>query len=106
MKPNKVNILGVEYAITYVSKPSDVDIYGREALWGQIDYWTRTIRVYDNGSRPAEDIFHTLIHEVLHGIADELKLDLRREERHDELDILALALTDTLFRNGWIKEEV
>jgi len=55
MKPNKVNILGIEYSITYLDKPSDVDIYKRESLWGQIDYWTRTIRIYDNG-RPEEDI--------------------------------------------------
>ena len=46
--PNKVNILGVEYKIFYFDKPSEVYIYKRESFWGQIDYWTRTIRVYKN----------------------------------------------------------
>jgi|SRR3990172_389949 len=102
MKPNKVNILGIEYSITYLDKPSDVDIYKRESLWGQIDYWTRTIRIYDNG-RPEEDIFQTVLHEVLHGVAEALKLELRKGEKHNELDLIALALTDVFFRNDWIK---
>ena len=102
MKPEKLNIMGIEYKIQYVDKPSDVDIYKRESLWGQIDYWTRTIRVYDNG-RNIEDVFQTLMHEVLHGISEALKLGLNKPERHDELDILALALTDVLFRNEMLK---
>jgi hypothetical protein len=101
MKPTKVNILGVEYSITYHSNPAEVDIYKRESLWGQIDYWTSTIRVYDNGS-PTEVVFQALLHEVLHGIANALKLELNKPERHDELDLIALALTDILFRNGWL----
>jgi len=103
MKPESVNILGVRYAITYVDKPSDVDLYKRESLWGQIDYWTRTIRIYDNG-RQAEDVFESLMHEILHGLTQALKLDLEKPEHHDELDLLALGLTDVLFRNSWIKE--
>ena len=102
MKPDKINILGVDYSITYVDKPSEVDIFHRESLWGQIDYWTRTIRIYDNGTRP-EDVIHSIVHEVLHGIADGLKLELRKSERHDELDLIALAFTDVLLRNGWIQ---
>ena len=96
MKPDKVNILGVEYSITYVDNPSEVDIYKRDSLWGQIDYWTRTIRIYDNDRR-LEDIFHSLLHEVLHGISSALKLKLRDENMHDELDVI--------FRNGWIMQK-
>jgi len=104
MKPETVNILGKVYKIEYVDKPSDVDIYKRESLWGQIDFWTRTIRIYDNGRTDA-DLWETLIHEVLHGIASELNLSsLEKDENHDELDCLGIALTDVLFRNGWIKE--
>ena len=102
-KPTRVNILGVVYSITYADKPSEVDIYKREALWGQIDYWTRTIRVYDNG-RLAADIWEAIIHEVLHGIAAHLHLkNLGKEENHDELDLVALALVDVLNRNGWVE---
>lgn len=100
-KPNKVNILGHEYTIEYKDNPADVDIHKRESLWGQIDYWTRTIRIYE-GIKPASDIWHSIMHEVLHGICHDLNLVLEKKEHHDDLDVLALALTDVLFRNGWM----
>lgn len=104
MKPEKVNIMGIEYSITYVDIPSEVDIHKRESLFGQIDYWTDTIRIYDNG-RPIEDIWHSIFHELLEGFACELHLkELSKPENHDELDILALAMADTLFRNDWMKK--
>lgn len=103
MKPDKVNILGIEYSIIYVDKPSDVDIFKRESLWGQIDYWTRTIRIYDN-ARPIEDIWHAIFHEVIHGLSQVLHLqEMDKKENEDELDLIALAFTDILFRNGWMK---
>jgi len=101
-KPESVTVLGKVYSITYCDNPSEVDIYKRKSLWGQIDYWTRTIRVYDNG-RSLQDIWETIIHEILHGIGGELKLNINKEENHNELGILALAITDTLFRNDLIK---
>ena len=102
MKPESLNILGIEYKIIYVEKPSDVDLQGREALMGQIDYWTRTIRVYDNG-RSLNDIWQTLIHEILHAIGSELHLKINEEKFHEELDTIAVVLTDVLFRNGILK---
>ena len=99
VKPTRINILGKTYSVEYVSNPVEVDIYKRESLWGQIDYWTRTIRIYDNG-RQTEDLFETLIHEILHGIAEELKLNLNKNENHNELSLLALGLSDTFFRNN------
>lgn len=101
MKPDRVNILGIEYSILYVNPPPEVDVFKRQSLWGQIDYWTRTIRIYEN-DRKSEDIFQTIIHEVIHGISEELKLVLMLPEHHDDLDILSIALADVLFRNGWI----
>jgi hypothetical protein len=58
--------------------------------------------VYDNG-RSLEDVWHALMHEVLHGIGEALKMKLNKEDMHEELDILALAITDVFFRNSWIK---
>lgn len=102
MKPKIVNILGKEYAITYVTNPAEVDIYRRESLWGQIDFWTRTIRIYDL-DRTESDVWETVVHEVLHGIAEALNLKaLQGEAQHDDLSILAVALTDVLIRNKWI----
>ena len=105
MKPDSVNILGITYSIEYVDNPASVDIFKREPGWGQIDYWTRSIRVYANGLSE-EDVFSTVLHEVLHGIANAFKLKaLQDTENHDELDLLSLALTDVLYRNEWIKTE-
>ena len=104
VKPDSVNILGITYSIEYVDKPSDVDIYKRESMWGQIDFWTRSIRIYDNG-RPTEDVFETVLHEVIHGISEELKLNSLQNDGHDNLSLLSLALSDVLFRNGWIEKE-
>lgn len=103
MKPVIVNILGVDYQIIYVNKPSEVDIFQRESLWGQIDHWTRTIRIFDNG-RSQEDIWQTIFHEVLHGIVCNLHIkSLSDPASEDTIDLIALALTDVLFRNEWIK---
>lgn len=103
-RPEKVNILGIDYAVLYCDKPSDVDVHRRESLWGQIDYWTRSIRVYDDGTRLPADLWETILHEVLHGIGDGLKLDKfsGKDCDDDMVDILALALTDVLVRNGWL----
>lgn len=103
MKPTELIILGLKHTIEYVDRPSDVDIHKRESLWGQVDPWTRTIRIYDNGTS-IDNVWHTIIHEVLHVIADELKLEaLTKEEYHDDLDTLALALVDTFVRNDLMK---
>ena len=101
-RPSSVNICGIVYSIEYVDKPSEVDIYKRQSLWGQIDYWTQSIRIYDNGKNDGE-VCQTLIHEILHGIAENCKLDcLLKKDNHDDLDVLALALWDTFTRNGWL----
>ena len=104
MKPEIVNICGVEYTITYCDNPADVDIFKRSSLWGEMDHWTKTIRIYDNGS-PIESIWQTLIHEILHGIEEALHLKCFKTEgdkKHHELDSLSIALADTFIRNGWL----
>ncbi len=104
-RPKSVTILGRPYSITYVDKPSEVDIFKRESCFGQVDFWTNTIRIYDN-NRGDEDIFHTLLHEILHALAEGLKLkylkDCNTQENHDLLELVAIGLADTLIRNEWI----
>jgi hypothetical protein len=101
---NAVDILGLRYRITYVNSPSDVDINKHTSFWGQIDYWTRTIRIYQKG-RSERDIFETLMHEVLHGIAERLNLksleySVEKSDIHSDLDLLSIAITDVLCANG------
>jgi len=105
-RPSSVTILGKRYEIEYTDTPSDVDIYRRESMWGQIDLWTRTIRVYDN-RRSIEDLWETILHEVLHGIVIELNIKALDGDSHeDDIDILALALMNVMFSNRWLREEI
>ena len=100
--PAAINILGSVYSVEYVDNPSEVDIFKREAVWGQIDYWTRTIRIFARDFAQS-DIWKSIIHEVLHGIGQELKITmLQNQDNHDELDVLAVALVDTFIRNDWL----
>jgi len=103
MKPTSVIILGVTYSIEYVDRPSDVDINKHDSMWGQMDYWTRSIRIYDKGLADV-DLWRTILHEIFHGICGHLHLKTFNDEsNHDDLDLLALALADVFFRNGWMK---
>lgn len=105
-RPSSVIILGITYQIEYHDKPSEVDIFKRSSLWGQIDFWTRTIRIYDNG-RSIEDLWKTILHEVLHGIVAELNIKaLDGDDREDDIDMLSLALMNVMFNNRWLREEI
>jgi hypothetical protein len=104
--PSKINIVGIDYAVSYVDSPMDADPNRREAYWGSIDFWTRTIRIYRKDRTP-NDILQTVIHEVLHGLREGLHikaLDAADSQQHRDLDLLATGLMDTLTRNGWLKE--
>lgn len=99
--------MGKAYSITYCDKPSEVDIHRRESLWGQVDYWTRSIRLWDGDNTP-EDLLQALLHEVLHIVEQELHFKVlisSNERAHDEIDLIALVLTDVLTRNGWLRIE-
>jgi len=104
VKPDSINILGKTYTVTYVDKPSDVDIYGRKSLWGQTDFWTHSIRVYAPDSFSEEEILDTILHETIEVIKEGLKLrSLDGDDNHDELSLLAMGLADTFLRNNWLK---
>lgn len=105
-KPKSINILGIEYKILYFDKAGDVDTRGRDALWGQTDPWTRTIRIHDN-CRPQGDIGQTIFHEVLHEICGQLNIEANKGELRSQekvIELLSLGIADVCFRNGWIKQ--
>jgi hypothetical protein len=108
MKPDEVVILGIPFSITYYEKASDVGLDGRTVVAGSIDYWTNSIKIHDDG-QPLEDIWQTLWHEIIHGIVKLLHISSLQDAEdnviHDDIDILALALSDLLFRNEWIKDK-
>jgi len=102
--PQSLNILGKEYSIVYLDRPADVDPSGQSVLWGHVDYWSRSIRIYHGHTA---DVWHSLLHEILHAIAEDLSLPaLSKEKHHAELDQLALALADLLLRNELLAQGV
>jgi len=105
VKPDSINILGKHYSVTYVDKPSGVDIHNHESLWGQIDPWTHSIRIYAPDNFSEEEILDTILHEVLHVLGTKLRLNsFNDNDNHDELSLLAMGLADTFIRNGWLCE--
>jgi len=107
MKPDKLNILGIPYSVTYCDNLLDVDPNKREALYGYCDHHTQTIRIYDKDCK-IEFVWQTIFHEVLHLIGDNTKISILKndsEQKHNELDCLANVLSDFLFRNDLIKVE-
>lgn len=111
MKLNRINILGMEYSIEYCDNPANVDMNKRSSLWGQVDYWEHKIRIYDNNTSD-EQVIQTLLHEILHVIVIDLKIkslgggynNNQSTQQHEDLDMLAIALTDTFCRNNLLKQ--
>ena len=99
--PKEVKILNIVYTIEYYDNPSEVDSEKRKSMWGQIDYWTRTIRVYDN-EKPSGDIWQTIWHEIIHGIANALHLDEFVDDEGEVVDLLATGLQSVIADNDWI----
>lgn len=102
--PETVNILGTTYRIAYCDQALDVDCDHKLQMWGQINFWTRTIRIYAH-ERQAADIWHTLLHEVLHGIQEALHMQKVSLEDDNVIDVLAITLSDVLLRNEWLREQ-
>ena len=101
--PRVCVILGKRYKITYCARPYGVNPNDPdEAVAACINYERGIIRCHDGG-REWRDILNDLMHEILHAIADELAGPLAKEEHHDDLNRYAVAIVDTLHRNGWVK---
>lgn len=95
----EVNILGFNFKIDYVDNASEVDIHKRESYVGQIDYWSKSIRIYNKSDN--EQKCETLIHEILHGIAEYGCINEIKEEKI--ISRLSILIYDTLNRNGLLK---
>lgn len=102
--PTEIKLVDMVYKIEYCEKPSDVDIYKRSSLWGQIDYWTRTIRIYRTKDSNDGDTQQTILHELIHGIVDKFHID--QIEKHVDyekiVDLLATGINSILIDNPGI----
>lgn len=99
--PTTIKVIDIVYSIEYVDKPSDVDIHRRESLWGQIDPWTRTIRIYSKDN-PPESVMQVVWHEIMHAICEKLHIKTEAGDLNDQevpIDLLATAINSVLQDN-------
>jgi len=99
--PAQIKMLDIVYAVSYVDKPSDVDSQKRQSLFGQVDYWTRSIRVYAN-DRSESDIRQTLWHELIHALCEKLHIETKEDKLMDDeqaIDLLATGINTLLQDN-------
>lgn len=99
--PTEIKIIDMVYKIEYVDRPSDVDIFRRDSLWGQCDFWTRTIRVYSR-DRSEADVWQTLWHEIIHAICEKMHIATDSGVLNDNetaIDLLATAINAILQDN-------
>ena len=104
--PSKIKVLGIVYSVEYVDKPSDVDIHHRESLWGHVDYWTRSIRIYRN-KLEENSVFYHLWHELVHALSEMLRIDTSKGRLTDDekaVDLMALGISSILMENPEIAQ--
>jgi hypothetical protein len=102
--PEKISILGIPYKVIQCDNPADVDPERRKSLWGHINYWNREIRIFVK-DKPAEESFHTLLHEIIHGICEHTYIKLPEGEEEKIIDIISLCLGDTLTSCGLVRTD-
>jgi len=104
--PKTLNICGFKYKIEYTTDTIKTDIFKRDSIYGQIDYVTRTMRIYigDKKQLQKTEIINTILHEMIHGITTQNPLLEKMLGKDEELftSTFALLLTDTLIRNNLI----
>lgn len=84
--PDKVRIGGINYAVEYENRLMNDDGQG---LSGQISYRHATIKL-DTNVQDEQGKKQTLLHEIMHGIAEHFDLPVRTDE--DTIDKLAKGL--------------
>jgi hypothetical protein len=90
--PNKIQIGPYIYSVELAD-----DLHDRstgQSLWGRIDSTEQKITLHANGT--PERMGETLLHELIHGCADQAGIELEESI----VTGLSISLYDTLVRNG------
>ena len=104
--PATIKVLDVVYKNEYVNNVSEVDIFKRSTMWGQCDYWTRSIRIFASGLSES-DIRQTLWHELLHALCEKLHIKAKEGDLRDDetaIDLLATGINSLLLENPQLRE--
>ncbi len=97
--PKTIVLFSKRYRMQYCENPVDVDSQKRQSLWGEVDHWDNTMRIFiGNGVRDFTEVMHTIVHECVHAIEAQLKLDENCCNEHF-IDLLSLGIVDLLKNN-------
>lgn len=103
--PKSVNILDHVFTVKICDHASEVDSEDRQALLGQVDYWTCEIRLLRRKDPRA--MWNVFWHEVTHAFL--YLLDVRAESTEEKLtrdehvvDMIALAINSITLHNDFI----
>lgn len=99
--PNEVKIGGLNFKV--VSSDETIILNARQCK-GMIDYEFHTIKI-DNTLQDVQGQEQTFLHEVLHGIIYDRKIDLQDDEE-DIVDDIAIGLHQVIKDNPHIFKEV
>lgn len=101
MLPKKIKILSIEYNIEYVDDPRAADWGDGEKARGSVCWEENTIKVL-KANRPIQDIWRTIIHEVLHIINWDMNVDCADDEKY--VSQVSTAFNCFLWENGILKK--
>lgn len=100
--PDGIDLFSTKWDIVYIDTPYEVgDARSTtQPLFGECNLIDRRIEIYA-GDRSIPDIWKTLIHEILHAIANELGMEELENLNSYEavVDGLATGLVDMIYKN-------
>lgn len=88
--PKSIKIGAVTYGVKYENNLND----GEHMVYGQINWENHVIRLSE-GLQDTQGEYHTLLHEIVHGVAHEYGLDINEETT----DFLASGLHQVIVDN-------
>jgi hypothetical protein len=106
--PTKVLMFSKEFSVKYCDKPEEVDSDGESLLRGQVDFDNSEIRIFKGDKTNAAEVWHVIIHEVMHIIKVNTALKFSEEtedEEDDVIDCLAMGIAHFLVENNLLAKK-
>lgn len=94
--PDSIRIGGVEYKICFEDNLRN----GAKLLYGQVSFEDAEIKISNSDGSSHQFRCITLIHEVLHAIANHANLDVEKADKEQIVDTFAKGLYAVLQDNG------
>lgn len=104
--PEVISFLSKKFNIKYFENVSDVDQYKEDSLFGQVNFRTNTIRIYKPEDSNTVNVLHTIFHEVIHIIKENLSIDFVNDEEERIIDNLAIGIVHLLVENKFNFENI